>query len=63
MKPQKEMYQHFYEKFGLNPQECLFVDDLEENIQGARETGMDGICFTDGDVDHLREMLAQKEIL
>ena len=63
MKPQKEMYQHFYERFGLNPQECLFMDDLEENIQGARETGMDGICFADGDVDHLRELLAQKGIL
>ena len=58
MKPQKEMYQHLYDRFGLKPEECFFLDDLEENIQGARETGMDGYCFDHGDVARLRKELA-----
>ena len=34
-----------YERYELNPEECLFIDDLKENIEGARATGMDGIVF------------------
>ena len=59
MKPQKEMYQHFYERFHLDPQECFFIDDLPQNIEGAQETGMDGYCYADGDFDRLAERLAQ----
>lgn len=57
MKPQKEMYGHLFERFGLKPEECFFVDDLQMNIDGARDCGMDGYCFVDGDVKKLREML------
>ena len=57
MKPQKEMYCHLYERFRLKPEECFFVDDLPANIQGARETGMNGYCFADGDVEKLKENL------
>ncbi len=57
MKPQREMYQHLFERFGLNPEECFFIDDLPDNIQGARACGMDGYCFADGDQDKLRAVL------
>ena len=57
MKPQKEMYEHLYRRFRLDPGECYFIDDLEENIQGARDTGMDGYCFDHGDVARLRKEL------
>lgn len=57
MKPQKEMYHHLYERFRLKPEECFFVDDLPANIQGARETGMNGYCFADGNVEKLKENL------
>lgn len=59
MKPQKEMYEHLYRRFQLNPRECYFIDDLPENIQGARDTGMDGYCFSDGNVEGLRMVLEQ----
>ena len=59
MKPQKEMYEHLYRRFRLDPGECYFIDDLEENIQGARDTGMDGYCFSDGNVEDLRKVLEQ----
>ena len=57
MKPQKEMYEHFYERFGLDPQECFFIDDLQDNIDGAKATGMDGYCFVDGDLEKLKTCL------
>ena len=59
MKPQKEMYEHLYRRFRLDPGECYFIDDLEENTQGARDTGMDGYCFSDGNVEDLRKVLEQ----
>ena len=54
MKPQKEMYRHLFQRFRLRPEECFFIDDLPANIQGARECGMDGYCFADGDVERLK---------
>ena len=57
MKPQKEMYQHLFERFSLKPEECYFIDDLKLNIDGAKACGMDGYCFVDGDVERLQEVL------
>lgn len=60
MKPQKEMYEHLFRRFGLNPEECFFVDDLPLNVDGAKECGMDGHCFADGDWNRLREKIQRK---
>lgn len=59
MKPQKEMYQHLFERFSLKPEECFFIDDQELNIQGAQAVGMDGYCFQDGDIEKLKERLGR----
>ena len=57
LKPQKEMYQHFFHRFGLKPEECYFIDDLQRNIDGARACGMDGHCFADKNMENLRKDL------
>lgn len=57
MKPQKEMYGHLFERFGLKPEECFFIDDQPLNIEGARKCGMEGYCFEDGDAQKLRRVL------
>ena len=59
IKPQKEMYEHFFERFDLNPEECFFIDDLPMNIEGAKACNMDGYCFADGDIDRLKEALSR----
>ncbi len=59
MKPQKEMYRHLFERFHLKPEECFFIDDQPLNIQGARECGMDGYCFADGDMEKLKGVLEE----
>ena len=45
VKPQKEIYLRLFEKFSLKPEECFFIDDLDLNIQGAKNCGMDWILF------------------
>ena len=56
LKPAHEIYERLYEKFGLNPGECFFVDDLPANVEGALRTGMRGAVFH-GDVSRLRREL------
>lgn len=58
IKPQKEIYFHLFDRFHLKPEECLFIDDLPLNIEGAAACGMEGYCFADGDVKRLEEFLS-----
>lgn len=53
LKPDKKIFERLFEKFSLNPQECFFVDDTEENVITSRECGMDGITFN---IDHYQEL-------
>lgn len=46
LKPDKEIYEYLIEKYQLKPEECVFLDDREENIEGARSIGMEGIVFS-----------------
>ena len=60
-KPSKEIYQRFFDKFDLKPEECLFIDDLEANCQGARNAGMEAYQY-DGHFEELLEYLKSKGI-
>ena len=44
-KPNKEIYELLLNRFSLNPEECLFLDDKPENIQGAISCKMNGYVF------------------
>lgn len=57
IKPQREIYERLFERFGLCPEECFFIDDLALNIEGAGACGMDGYCFSDGDIEKLTDVL------
>lgn len=63
LKPEPEIYRVLFDKFALDPAQCLFIDDLERNIDGARAMGMRGYCFDHGDVRVLRDVLRQEGIL
>lgn len=47
IKPDPDIFQSLFEKFSLKPEECVFLDDLAANIEGAKKMGMHGIVFTD----------------
>ncbi len=57
LKPSAAIYRRLCEKFSLIPEECLFVDDRQVNIDGAKAFGLEGYCFADGDVDRLAAFL------
>lgn len=56
LKPHREIYETFCAKFGVKPEECVFIDDKSENIAGAKSVGMNDIVFKD--VEQLRAELA-----
>jgi len=39
-KPQPEIYRMAAERLGVEPESCVFVDDLRENVHGAEQVGM-----------------------
>lgn len=61
LKPSHEIFERLYEKFGLNPGQCWFIDDSPQNVEGAIQTGMGGSVFY-GDVKRLRRELIQAGI-
>jgi putative hydrolase of the HAD superfamily len=42
-KPQPEIFRLGAERVGLAPEECVFVDDLRENCDGAEAVGMTAV--------------------
>ena len=56
IKPQPEIYEICLNIFGLKAEECLFIDDVPGNIEGALCRGIAGIVFH-GDVQLLRRQL------
>jgi len=46
MKPDPEIYREALGGVGARPENAVFIDDLAENVEGARRLGMQGIHFT-----------------
>lgn len=44
-KPDAAVYKYLLDQHALEAHECLFIDDLPENIAGARALGIDGIVL------------------
>lgn len=57
MKPDKDIYEKLMERYDLNPDECLFMDDTALNIDGAEKVGIKGIVFTTAEdaMDNLKK--------
>ncbi|ATN33821.1 2-haloalkanoic acid dehalogenase [Rhizobium sp. ACO-34A] len=46
IKPDVEIYQRHAEDFGLGPSATLFIDDVMENVEGAKAAGWQAVQFT-----------------
>lgn len=57
LKPQPIIYQYFFERFNLKPSDCLFIDDLKENVEASIKCGMDAWCFDTADNEDLKRIL------
>lgn len=49
VKPDKAFYQALLEKYSLEPQRCVFIDDLRENLEAAERLGIHTILFESQD--------------
>jgi len=57
-KPDLAIYRYALEKLGANPEESLFIDDREVNVEAAAALGIKALLFTT--VDQLRtDLVAQ----
>ena len=44
-KPDQRIYQLLLDTYKLNPRECLFIDDRLENVEAARQLGIEAVQF------------------
>jgi putative hydrolase of the HAD superfamily len=45
LKPHPQMYKNALKKAEAAPGECIFIDDIKENVQSAEELGIRGVQF------------------
>ncbi len=57
-KPSPAIYRRLLDRFQLRAEDCLFIDDMQQNVDGAVSVGMRGIRF-DGDAQALRRGLGK----
>ncbi len=60
VKPDEAIFKRLLERYGLNAAECIFVDDLQRNVDGAIQAGLQGLQFHGA--DSLREDLRRMGI-
>lgn len=66
LKPHKKAYLHVIKKLRAKPEECLFIDDREVNVQAARSVGMHALHYRRADIleKDLKEMgILKKHVL
>ncbi|KAI6175248.1 hypothetical protein M3Y99_01978000 [Aphelenchoides fujianensis] len=56
-KPERHIFEIMAEKLGVQLKECVFIDDWEKNVQGARAAGLAGIFLPhDNTTSAIREL-------
>lgn len=53
MKPDERIYRILLNKYNLNPEECVFFDDLKDNIEAANDIGIKGVLFDRTNPDNM----------
>lgn len=46
VKPDRRIFEYAMRRMGMKPKELLFIDNMRENVTGARKAGMNAILFT-----------------
>ena len=59
-KPDISIFNEIVEKLEVNPNECVYIDDMEKNIPPAKKLGMKTILFTD--LENLKKDLASLNV-
>ncbi|MBR2529789.1 MAG: HAD family phosphatase [Lachnospiraceae bacterium] len=46
IKPEAQIYKHLLDKYALDPKECMFFDDIQENVDAAAALGIRAVLVT-----------------
>ncbi|MBB1286103.1 HAD family phosphatase [Flavisolibacter sp. BT320] len=60
-KPDDNIYRLLFERFAIDPERAIFIDDLAANIAAANRLGLQGILFTTPEA--LRKELQTRNII
>lgn len=61
VKPQQEIFRVLLNRFQLEATDCVFIDDVQRNVDGAEAVGIKGVRFT-GDVQELRSKILNQSM-
>ena len=59
VKPDIKIYKHLLEKYSLKAEECLFIDDRADNVEGALKAGMKAVQFKN-DFEEIKQYLKHR---
>jgi len=62
-KPAARIFQLAAERLGLPPEACVFVDDWDQNVEAAREVGMQAVLHRVDQGHDLRAQLAAVDVI
>ena len=57
LKPSADIFELFLSRYGKTAEECVFVDDMPTNVNGARAVGLNGIILKN--IDDLEDELCR----
>jgi putative hydrolase of the HAD superfamily len=55
VKPERQVYDHLIDRLGVEPSRVLFLDDVADNVAGAKAAGLQSAVFTS--LDDLRRLV------
>ena len=63
LKPYEAIYKYLIEKYNLNPEESLFIDDREDNMKTANSLGIKGRKVEPNNVEDVKNVLKEYKII
>ena len=59
IKPDPKIFEILLDRYGLKAEECLFIDDVASNVEGAKKVHIDAFLFHNNH-DELRKYIAER---
>ena len=61
VKPDTKFFKILLDKHNLNPKDCLFIDDVETNLLGAKKLSIDTYLFDINKIDEFKDYIDKYE--
>jgi len=57
LKPTPQIYQKVSELLSVPPQNCLFLDDTQKNVEGAISAGMNSLLYSNNQIEEIKSKI------